>query len=62
MAAAGAKLMPVRVTLAETEATLYGDDDVRTGPVQIMLQRQSKHVSNFKTLYAKAYVSVYHRS
>ena len=30
---AGAKFMPVRVTLAEAEATLYGDDVVRTGAV-----------------------------
>ena len=28
---AGAKFMPVSVTHAETEATLYGDDAVRTG-------------------------------
>ena len=28
---AGAKLMPVSVTLTETEAVLYGDDTVRTG-------------------------------
>ena len=29
--AAGAKLMPAKVTLAKAETTLYGDDAVNTG-------------------------------
>ena len=31
VASAGAKFMPVSVTMEETEATLYGDDSVSTG-------------------------------
>ena len=53
----GAKLMPLRLTLADTEATLYGADAVRTSAVSMRASRA--HFASSKAISCSA---AHHRS
>ncbi len=46
VASAGAKPMPVSVTLAAADATLYGEPAVRTGAVEKRIKEKNKCIEN----------------